>query len=144
MMGSVIDWLATNKEWFFSGAGVTMAIGLISGVWWLLARRKRRSVKLHRRPEAMGPPLKPQTQEDEEVSQHGRHGSINRGRSLPTGLVQTADDRYQPGVVGSDPSVAYPVQGSGPDATPTRCFRCGYIAQYGSKCAHCGALSDDF
>lgn len=38
----------------------------------------------------------------------------------------------------------YPVQGSGPDSLPTQCFRCGHIAQYGSKCAHCGAMSDDF
>jgi hypothetical protein len=37
----------------------------------------------------------------------------------------------------------YPVL-RGPDAVPTRCFRCGYVAQYGSKCVHCGAVSDDF
>ena len=37
----------------------------------------------------------------------------------------------------------YPAISDRPDGVPTRCFRCGRIAQYGSKCAHCGAMSDD-
>lgn len=40
-------------------------------------------------------------------------------------------------------TIVYPDLGDQPDQIPTRCFRCGYIARYGSKCAKCGALSEE-
>ena len=47
-------------------------------------------------------------------------------------------------VVSNGGQLIYPARDLGRDSLPTRCFRCGHIAQYGSKCAHCGAVSDDF
>ena len=43
----------------------------------------------------------------------------------------------------SSGSTVYPILGNRADQIPSQCYRCGYVAVYGSKCEHCGAMVDD-